>query len=296
MLLAEVAHLIKRAPKPKPWINGTMTAVHQSTLDRECSAPPQFDQLGSKRYFHALLKAGRIKPVVKTQAAGTVIALLDHPGQEDEIPWDLWSQILQVYGSQHITIYLCAHTAKRKFPKAGKPIRPLHINGGYAYPCNPHCIFIFRAEDATRVLLHELQHATCCDKQRHDIDTCEAETEAWAELLWCGFMSKGNFGDLKKIVERQGTYMNKQNLRIQQHHMTDAHREFPWRYTIGKADVWERWGLLSGRIVANDCCSATVKSQQSCGASATGTSATSVPLSTSDSLRLTFPFSENPFI
>ena len=108
---------------------------------------------------------------------------------------------------------------------------------------------IYRAEDATRVLLHELFHAVCSDNPSHSLDQKEAETEAWAELVWCGFMALASLKDLKRIVKRQGTWMVSQNGRLASHgHMAPGPQGFPWRYTMGKEAVWRRWGLLQGAV------------------------------------------------
>ena len=37
---------------------------------------------------------------------------------------------------------------------------------------------IYKAEDATRVLIHELMHSSCADNHENGIDIVEAETEA----------------------------------------------------------------------------------------------------------------------
>ena len=126
---------------------------------------------------------------------------------------------------------------------AAHPIGPPHINGGYTYPCNVQTIVLYRAEDATRVLIHELQHASCLDHHEHGVDLVEAETEAWAELLYAGFLSHGNKAIFHERVRAQAEWMQVQNKEVRRrigHTM-----RFPWRYTVGKEDVWRRWGLVS---------------------------------------------------
>jgi hypothetical protein len=48
----------------------------------------------------------------------------------------------------------------------------------------------------------------------------------------------------KDLIQRQSEWMIKQNRKVRQHMMSPDTMEFPWRYTIGKEEVWERWGIL----------------------------------------------------
>jgi hypothetical protein len=248
LLLESVASLIHAAPKPKPWRNSQMTDRILQVMEEECERPDDFDEIFSKKHFIALYKTGQIQPVIKTQAGATVVAMLRDPKQEQEIPWDLWSQILQLFkrpDGEPYVVYLCAHPAVRTFPKPGARVTPYHINGGYTYPCKSHCVFIFRAEDATRVLIHELFHAACCDNTALHLEQREAETEAWAELFWCGFLSRGDLKTLKSLVAAQSALIRGQNRRLATgHHFAPGPMGFPWRYTIGKEELWAKWGIL----------------------------------------------------
>jgi hypothetical protein len=110
---------------------------------------------------------------------------------------------------------------------------------------------IYRAEDATRVLLHELQHANCLDStpegrgltgtsHQHN-DALEAETEAWAELLYAGVLSQGKRSVFLQLVQEQAAWFIEQNEQVKQHMKTPT--QFPYRYTIAKEAVWRRWGI-----------------------------------------------------
>uniref|UniRef100_A0A6C0JZM6 Uncharacterized protein n=1 Tax=viral metagenome TaxID=1070528 RepID=A0A6C0JZM6_9ZZZZ len=248
MLQAITDHM--RLPEPKRWITKPLSEAHLATLERECEAPSDFDEIFSKKHLWALFKAGRIHPVVKQHpnGLGTVVALLPDPKQVDEIPWDLWSIILQMFKRKDglpYSIFLCAHPARREFPAFGQPVTPLHINGGYTYPCDATCVFVFRAQEATRVLIHELFHSSCCDNTNLPLEEREAETEAWAELIWCALMARGDLKTFKSYVKKQASWIMTQNAALLQgRHMQPGHQGFPWRYTVGKALWWQRWGLL----------------------------------------------------
>jgi len=245
-LLLAVANLIQNAPKPIKWIPTTMTPAMEKILADECLKEDPFDQIQSKRRLHERMKAGQT-PLILKQPNATLVALLEHPSQADEIPWTLWSQIVQLFkrpDNKSYTIYFCADPTKRQMPRPGEVTRPFHINGGYTYPCDPHCVFLFRAEDATRVLIHELMHSACCDNTDLHLEQREAETEAWAELLWCAFMSRGDLKTLKSLVRKQDAWSQSQNARlIRDKNIMTGPMGFPWRYTIGKTDMWIKWGI-----------------------------------------------------
>ena len=247
-LLLAVANLIQNAPKPVKWIPTTMTFAMEKILADECLKEDPFDQIQSKRRHYERMKAEQ-PPLVFKQPNATLVALLDHPSQVNEIPWTLWSQIVQMFkrpDNKSYTIFFCADPALRTFPKPGEVAKPFHINGGYTYPCDPNCVFLFRAEDATRVLIHELMHSTCCDNTALHLEQREAETEAWAELLWTAFMSGGNLKTFKSLVQKQDVWSRSQNAKlIRDHNFAKGPMGFPWRYTVGKTDMWAKWGLVS---------------------------------------------------
>ena len=251
-MLKAIADTIRRGPKGHAahWVRTHPDPKHLSVLERECSNPSDFDEILSKQTLYKDYKEGRLQPYVCEHSVtkDTIIALFPEPQQVHDVPWALWSQIVQLFRrDQPHTIFLLAHQAIRHFPPYGKPIRPFHINGGYTYPCNADCVFVFRAEDATRVLLHELFHSNCCDNTALHLEQREAETEAWAELFWCGLVTRGHLKTFKSLVAEQGSLIRTQNRRLLEgHHMEPGPMGFPWRYTIGKELLWKRWNLLEG--------------------------------------------------
>ena len=230
------------------WKKGSMTQTHIDVLERETGQASEFDPSGVRKALFDRWKKGECPSSVYHCAYGTVVAIYNHPEQEKDVPWSLWARILRMYTNSknsknsRYTIYFLANTHLRMFPM-NHAIAPLNINGGYTYPCQQD-IILYRAEDATRVLLHELLHAACTDTHT-DIDLMEAETEAWAELLYCGCLSKGNAKEMKSLLRKQSAWILSQNRRVKEHMVTGADKEFPWRYTIGKELVWRRWGILS---------------------------------------------------
>ena len=260
-LLTQVLDCVRR-PVSVRWTESTLTPAQDAVLERECAGPSDFDQIESRKTFHAHYKAGRIQPLVRTcfvgeDLVGTVVALLADSAESKDIPWDLWGCVLALFKKRNTksnnspyTVYFCAHPASRQFPEHSRVTQPLHINGGYTYPCSHEAIVIYRAEDATRVLIHELFHAACSDNPSQGLEQREAETEAWAELFWCGFMAcGGDLRSLRSLVKKQATWMVSQNGRLARgRHVAPGPQGFPWRYTAGKEAVWRRWGLLQGVV------------------------------------------------
>jgi hypothetical protein len=239
------------------WKPSHILLADMSFLEEESSQPSSFDPFGWRKEMLETYKKGKAIADVRECAYGRVVAI---GKQLEGIPWDLWGRILRLYGQgKKAKVYFLANPYLRLFPKGTHPIRagnlanahheigPPHINGGYTYTCNKETIVIYRAEDATRVLIHELQHASCLDHVEHGTDLVEAETEAWAELLYAGLLSQGKKPLFHELVRKQSAWMIAQNEKVKQHMRTE--RQFPWRYTVAKQEVWERWGILSGNAL-----------------------------------------------
>jgi hypothetical protein len=276
--------------KPAPlWRNiYTLPLANQRFLEQECSKPSEFDPLGHRRALFQQYRAGKTPFEARECEWGRVIVL--YANEKQAVPWEIWGRILRCYASRRSAatkkgqsvenrskacVYLLASTFNREFPVRG-PITPAHINGGYTYHGNNQTIMIYRAEDATRVLIHELQHAAGLDCLEAGVDLVEAETEAWAELLYCGFLSRGDAALFRAMVDVQAHWMQEQNRRVARYlarwstqgqsersrserargqserSRSDQERAypFPWRYTVGKEEVWRRWGLVGPRVVA----------------------------------------------
>jgi len=280
MALLDATLALIQAEYKKPevtWRSAPINAKELAFLERECTKNVEFDPQGwRKEMFQRYKRGGRME--VRECDYGRVIVLYHNDDQT--VPWGLWGRILRLYGV-NTCIYFLAHPALRQFPKgtirinnvsASYPIGPIHINGGYNYPCNAKEVMIYRAEDATRVLLHELQHANCLDstpegrgilssgtreteptpeqrgilsrgtRENHDgTDALEAETEAWAELLYAGVLSQGKRSVFLQLVQEQAAWFIEQNEQVKQHMKTPT--QFPYRYTIAKEAVWRRWGI-----------------------------------------------------
>lgn len=165
----------------------------------------------------------------------------------------LFARILQSMGKEKAyTIYHFLSQAKRRFPPIGQPVNPEHINGGYCMACKPETIVIYRAEDAVRVLIHELQHAACCDNHEEPVPFVEAKTEAWAELIYAMFMAITNRISPAKAWAIQSGWSVGQNNKLRRYYGVTGPQAYAWRYTVGKEEVWKSWNLPLGQPIANN--------------------------------------------
>ncbi len=147
----------------------------------------------------------------------------------------IWGRILQWYGNQFYRIFWFPSPSLRQMPLAGtERLNPGHINGGYTIPCDPRQVVIYRKEDAERVLIHELSHASCLDNMNEPIELREARTEFWAELWMVALFSKGSLPRAKQLWKAQSQWIVNQNAILQRVHGVHSHKDYVWRYTLGR--------------------------------------------------------------
>jgi hypothetical protein len=233
--------------KPEPvWTIGDFILDDMKFLRDECTKKSEFDPF-NKRFQMYRKFMSRDYPVhIRECEYGKIITIVPSLEIVNDIPWGLWGRILRIYSEQiddKFRVFFLPDSSLRELPEKSMPITASNINGGYTYSCNKTTIMLYRAEDATRVLIHELLHACCLDNHESGIDIVESETEAWAELIYIGLISEGKKYIFNSLLQRQSEYMRKQNRKVKEH-ITPNSMEFPWRYTIGKEEVWERWGVL----------------------------------------------------
>ena len=250
ILLNSTLDLVQKefALKAPLWTFGhKINQKEHAYLRKECTTTSEFDPHNRRNTMYQNMINGISKVVKGICPYGSIIAILDHPAQMEDIPWELWGRILRLYtedGHPSFTVYLLANTHLRTFPPGKQPITAININGGYTYSCNRQAIIIYRAEDATRVLLHELMHSCCLDNHALGVDRVEAATEAWAELLYVAFLSQGKQKEYDTLLHMQSDWMIKQNAIVKKHMKNPDSMEFPWRYTIGKEEMWRKWNIL----------------------------------------------------
>lgn len=244
-----------------PWVDTLLAAVKQ-----EYSQPPPdfqfvpesaadlqyiretagkedpFDKLGLKSDFAKRLKTGRAE-IRKSVCQHGEILLVSFKGDTFTPSWKTWWRAIRILSPKPVRILIFAHPQKRLSPPHGHPLGEEHVNGGMTMRCDAKTVVIYRKEEATRVLIHELFHANCSDPYNLDVPFIEADTEAWAELVLCAMAAKGDAPIFKRLMSNQIQYALKQSSSAEKHHEVENETDYAWRYLSGRLDVWKRLGI-----------------------------------------------------
>lgn len=172
------------------------------------------------------------------------LILLNPVKNSVEPPWSLWARIFQWLGPSTSgrvwRVFWLPAEQPRLLPPPGEEISSVHINGGYCYPCKPDTIVVYRKEEATRVLIHELLHAACTDPQDADLTMREATTETWAELYLVAILSGGKARKAMKLWSIQSHWIADQNAQLHDQHNVVQPSDYAWRYTLGREVVLDQ--------------------------------------------------------
>lgn len=241
-LLEELCQTIKeilKRPQPR-WIQEKPGEEDLLWLKGEAEAEPKFDLGGAKALLWSGYREGRYDLVCKVCPYGKVLVFVEK-GHKDPTPWNLWARIFQMFGPQGWRVGYFPSKTERRLPLPGQPIGPEHVNGGYAMPCQPNRIVVYRREEATRVLLHELFHAGCCDRDI-PLEWKEAETESWAELTLVAFLARGDKKVAKEHFQKQLRWMGANHATLRKYYNIQGPQDYVWRYTLGREEAYERLG------------------------------------------------------
>jgi hypothetical protein len=206
----------------------------------------QFDRLGLKREIWDDVTSGRIK--LQSRRLGTLARVVYAlPAGVKEPSWDLWARIFQWFGpaasGQPWRVIWYAAATPRTFPAIGQDLGPEHVNGGYTRPCSTDGIIIYRAEEATRVLVHELLHAACLDEVGWSIPLREAQIEVWAELFLIALVAKGRTAAAERLWAKQAQWVADVNWKAETMHGASDLSDYAWRYLKGREVMYARLGV-----------------------------------------------------
>jgi hypothetical protein len=202
-----------------------------------------FDTLQLKKETASALGAGRATSVKTVCALGEIL-LISFKTEPLNPSWNLWWRCVRLLSPhKKVRIVIFGHPSKRIVPPVGVRIGPSHVNGGAAFRCDPRSIVIYRKEEVTRVLIHELFHASCSDPYHFDTPQIEADTEAWAEMVLCAMAAKGQGQPFVRHMREQIHWAIKQAAALQTKYRVYSPRDYAWRYLIGRLQVWERLGI-----------------------------------------------------
>jgi hypothetical protein len=233
-----------------------VSATQRAEVRAAATEGSHFDEYGLRR---EMLERGSLA-IYRCGSDNLVYLIAESEDQERRFKAEVlpvWSRIFQMFGVRAAKVIWFAHPRPRLVPSRSRSAPgpgPGDINGGYCIHGQPQTIVIYRAEDATRVLLHELLHATKSDSRLPHIGATipwvEAETEAWAEIIHAIVMCGGGGAGAEAAVERQLAYAVAQNKMLRGRGVTADPSSYVWRYTFGREEVWRRLGFKLPRVPA----------------------------------------------
>jgi len=225
------------------WIDDTAHIRDIQLLEKEANEGSNIDEINLRSEMIQKWKQKEVTLRVKELPRRTRLIFLGTDSQWEQIPWALWARIMQAIGHPvgHILFY--AHPLNRAFPEGSTDIGAANINAGYSYICRKSLVVIYRFEEATRVLLHELLHTACFDSEKNTVDL-EASTEAWTEILLCSLLSKGSLHQFNKLWKQQCSWIEAQTLLLRDKYNVNSPSDYAWRYLVGKHEVLNSMGFM----------------------------------------------------
>jgi len=210
---------------------------------KTASEDDPFDKGGLKKESVLEIQSKRADILKSTCEYGEIL-VVSFKNSPIELHWNTWWRAVRLLSPNHqVRILIFGHPRKRVLPSESIPIGPEHLNGGAAMRCDSETIVIYRSEEVTRVLLHELFHASCSDPYTKDTPHIEADTEAWAEILLCAMAAKGNPQAWNRYMHEQINWALKQASAIQSKYNIKSPEDYAWRYIIGRLEVWKSLGI-----------------------------------------------------
>jgi len=232
----------------EPLIDDSPTKEDIDLLKHEAEGDSIIDKVNFRKQVLQMWTSKQVVLKVRELPGRTRVVFLGTEDQWQKIPWDLWSRIFQAIGHPVGRVLFYAHPSERYYPSTKEKIQAENINGGYTNLCSQERIVIYRFEEATRVLLHELLHTACFDKEK-PVEDLEATTEAWTEIFLCALLSKGHSHSFGKFWKQQCQWIQTQCADLETRWSIQGPQDYVWRYTIGKRAVLEGLGFF--KKVAN---------------------------------------------
>ena len=210
------------------------TKEDRAYIDSVISKPSGFD---SDQFIREVLETDPEIKKVSVEDHSTILLV-----GCDEVDLEKWVRSIRLLSKKPIRVVIFGHKGERLMPAKNAVIERKHINGGYTVPCDGTSIIIYRQEEALRVFIHELLHASCTDP-KVAIPFVEAETEAWAEIVLCGIMAKGRKASWETLMKKQIKYAVEQANTVMRNHKVKSEADYAWRYIVGRIDVWRKLGI-----------------------------------------------------
>lgn len=230
------------------WHPCEVTPEELQAAEKEAHSGKEFDKQGLKLSIWTAYKEGSARLICRKlgQLARVIIFM---PDGVREPNWEIWGRIFQWFGpskdGKPWKVTWFPARALRKFPLVGQDLGPEHVNGGYTQICSTNGIYIYREEEATRVLIHEMIHATCLDEQGEGwtIPLKEAMVEMWAELFLIAMISRGSTFQAKRLWIKQSHWIADTNHAAQVNHNEENDTDYAWRYLSGRTQMYAANGI-----------------------------------------------------
>jgi len=246
LVLQEIVENVKKQYELPPvrWTDAAPTDEDMAILEREALTENPFDKVNFRKEMWVALQSGKAELLCRTCKYGKVLVICMR-GSNLGISWSMWGRILEGFGvpSQAVRICWYANPTKRVLPAEGHVVGPEHVNGGYTMPCELTAVVIYRLEEATRVLIHEMLHATCTDKDHDSIEIKEAKTETWAELFLVAYAAKGQVALAERLWAKQASWIQEVNGTLVNSHGVRSLADYSARYTLGRIEQLQTHGL-----------------------------------------------------
>jgi len=230
------------------WVDSEVSQKDIGIFEKESADESPFDKLNLKKQMYEMYTNGKATIVSKKISNARVCILTEN--KNEFYPWKTWNRLFQWMGNPKDSslwqIYIYSSKTQRILPEEG-PIGPEHLNGGYTYPCKSDCVVVYRYEEATRVLVHELLHASCTDNMNNSVEIREAATEMWAEFFLVTLLAKGVLAKAIELWNIQDHYIQDLNYTVRTFHSVNSSQDYGARYTTLREDILKRFKIYLDR-------------------------------------------------
>ena len=245
-LLEVVANDYATYKTPAVWTGDTVQPRDINALREQATSNSQWE-VGSSRlnlWNEWLAASNSTKKVdIRTFSHGPHRIVILGPSPIASPPRS-WPRIFRLLSpDKPVRVLWFASDVPRLPPPVGEDIKAEHINGGYTERCNSQSVVIYRKEEATRVLIHELLHASCTDPETSSLAHLEADTEGWAEVVMTAIKARGANQEFNSLWAIQGQYAANQAAAAETFYNVKSPEDYGWRYLTGRLESFKKLGL-----------------------------------------------------
>lgn len=227
------------------WIDDSPRIADTEILEKYGKLESAIDEVNFRADMLAKWKqeGSGINLRIKELPGRTRVVFIGTDEQWSQIPWAFWARIFQMIDRPIGYTLIYADPRLRLDPEDQRPLKAADINGGFSYLGQQELVVVYRFEEVTRVLLHELLHTIGFDMEK-GVEELEAYTEAWTELFLCALLSKGHTNKFSKLWSEQVNWMVEQAESLKVERNVNTPVDYAWRYMLGKVSVLNELGFI----------------------------------------------------